>query len=352
MSFKYWSKYILLITILFFIIIASFNYIINPYSIFTHKLFSTFLKTKDHIVSERMLTFYTAEKVKPNNLMVGSSRIGLFSKSEIEKYLSGTTFNMAMPGSNIEEQTQYMKYMINNYEIKNIIWGLDFYSFNPDLQNDSDFSYNRLNPTLFLRNDFKIALLSLQTTKNSFKTLKDNLLINNNKVKTKKVIISIIKSTKKKKSTNPPLIVLSKEQIIQKTNDLLESYTKKYFNSNKFKNPESILINIKKMKDIINLCEQKNVKLYIYTSPVQIKFINLYTKLGLKNTFQKWKIELSNITQYTDFCYSNSVTNNLYNFMDGSHIMPTYGEKIFSKVFNDTKINTSSDFGKTIDKKN
>jgi len=344
LSFKYWSKAILFLALSFFIFTALFNYVVNPYSIFNHNIFSNFLVSKNHIVSARMLTFYTAIKENPKNIMIGSSRIGTFSKSEIERYLDGKSFNMAMPGSNIEEQTKYIEYMIKNHNIKNIVWGLDFYSFNPDLQNDPDFSYTRLNSSLLLRDDFKIALISLQTTKNSFKTIIDNLK------RPKKQNSISLENIKQKE--NKEIQKFSKEIILQKTNDLLIQYTKKYFNSNKFKEQSSIDINIQKINNIIKLCKKKNINLYIYTSPVQKKFLDLYANLGLENTFIYWKKELAKITAYTDFCQENVVTDNIYNFMDGSHIMPNFGKLIFGEIFHNKNINIPKGFGIQIKQEN
>jgi len=346
MSFKKWSNYILLFTLLFFILVAIFNFIINPYSIFNHNILSKFFIYKNNIVSSRMLVFYNATKEDPNNIMIGSSRIGIFSKSEIEKYLPGKSFNMAMPGSNIEEQVQYLKYMIKNHHIKNIIWGLDFYSFNPDLQNDPDFSYNRLNSSLLFRNDLKVSLFSLQTTKNSIKTLLDNL----NKPSNMKIITESDKENMKQQQ-NKAILKFTKDQISQKTDDLIKLYTKKYFASKKFKNPHSIDTNIYKIKEIITLCKNSNIHLYIYTSPVQEKFLNLYNNLGLNSTFAYWKVELSKITPYTDFCHYSSVTKNIMNFMDGSHIMPNYGKYIFAEIFNNKNVKQQKDFAKHIKQK-
>jgi len=341
MSFKLWSKFVLFTVASFFVLTASINYTINPYHIFEHSLFSSIIKTKNHSVSGRMSTFYIGKHTKPQSLIMGSSRIGMFSQSIFEKYLGEKVYIMAMPGSNIEEQSEYLIYMINNYPIKNIVWGLDFFGFNPDLPKDPDFTYDRLSSSFMINNDYKIALFSLQTTKNSFRTIIDNL-----KVKQKPVSIESIKKTSNKKYHS-----LSTKEIRQRTNYQISNYKKKYLKVKTFNKPNTIDENLKRLKKVVDLCKQKDVKAYIYTSPVQKSFLDLYSKLNLDSTFKYWKTQLPYIIGYTDFNNYNSVTNKSSNFVDGTHIMPHYEKQIFAKVFHDNSIDIPNDFGRYFPKK-
>ena len=334
MSFKFWIKVFTLSAISFFTITSAFNYIINPYDIFNHNIFSSFIKVKNHSVSKRMRIFYNTKKSNPKNLMIGTSRIGILSANDVEKYLGKNTSNMSIPGANIEEQIQYLNYMINTYNIKNIVWSLDFFSFNPDLKNDSTFSYDRVNPNTFIKNDHKIALFSLQTTMNSFKTLIDNI-----KLKDKKSELSL------KEQENQIYLAMKHKDIDLKTKIQLHYYSNKFLKYSTFNNPNSIQKNMKNFKKILSTCRDKKINIYIYTSPVQASFLNLYKKIGLENTFIHWKKQLQNITSYTDFATYNSITNNTYNFIDGTHIMPNFSPIIFAKIFKDSKVKTPKDFG-------
>ena len=336
MKYRFFTKIFIIISLVFITISATLNYIVNPYSIFNHQIFSSFFKVKQNTVSSRMTTFYAVLHKNPKNIVMGSSRAGLLPLGSIKKYLSNDIYSLAMQGSNIEEQTQYLKYMINTQNLKTIIWSLDFYSFNPDLKNDSSFSYERVNNSSFIKNDYKIALFSFQSTKNSLKTIIDNLQLKK----------EVQKNTKHEKPISylDTINNLSKEEIDTRTNIQLHYYPNKFLHSKNFKNPNSIDKNLKKFKYIVNLCSKKHIKLYIYTSPVSKSFLNLYSNLKLDKTFIYWKEKLVSIHSYTDFCTSNTITNNPYNFMDGSHIKPMFSKQIFAKIFHDKTIDVPSGF--------
>lgn len=348
MSFKAWCKLSLSLVIIFFILNGAFNFIINPYNIFHHHLFPNFLVIKKHNVSTRMQIFYRTIYDDPKNIMMGTSRIGMLSPSYVTKYLGGSTRNMAMAGANIEEETQYLLYMIKNHTIQNIVWSLDFFSFNPDLQNDSDFKYDRLESENYLNNDRKIAIMSFQTTNNSFRTLYDNFKATDKaKNDYKKVLNDEDGEYEKYKLYNE----LNKKEIDKNTAWQITNYPKKFLIVKTFDHPHSINLNLKKVQRVIDACKKKNINLIIYTSPISKDFLQLYKDLNLENTFKYWKKGLAEITAYTDFCDYNIITKNPYNFVDATHIMPKFSELVFARIFNDLSVEGPKDFGKYIAKK-
>jgi len=335
MTFKTFSKSFLFVSFFFISSFAFFNYFINPYHIFNHNYFSKSLPLKKHTISSRMTIFYRAINSNPQNIIMGTSRAGVFPSTQITKYIQPSIQHLTIPGANIEEQSQYLKYVIKKYPLKEIIWSLDFFSFNPDLKNDSSFSYNRVDTSALFKDDYKTALFSLQTVKNSILTLSDN--IKNKKLPKKKTTIEVLNS-------------VSKEEIDIRTTGQLTYYSQKFLAHTSFNQPNSIQGNIDKIKEIINLCKEKNIKLHVYTSPVHVSFLQLYKTLGLQNTFTAWKKELAKITPYTDFCTNNTIAKNPYNFIDGTHLKPRLGKLIFAKIFQDTTVNVPNDFGTYINR--
>jgi len=339
MSFKFWSKFFFYSVLAFFFFSTLLNYIVNPYVIFDHKLFASFLMKKEHILSSRTAAFYEARRADPKNLMMGTSNIGLLPSAQVDKYLGESTFNMAIAGSNIEEQSQYLLYMINNSNIKNIIWSLDFFSFNPDLPTDKSFNYNRLTSSFLLNDDYNTALFSLQATQNSLKTLLDNLNKSND-------------CTPYQYRSAIPLkeVDHTKEMIEEKTRLLLKLYPETLVKNKVFDQPSSITDNLKRVKEVVDLCNKKNINLYLYTPPIGDTYLDLHKDLRLEKTFSAWKQGLSKITSYTDFSTYNSISKDPYNFVDGIHIMPNFGELIFAKIFHDPSVDVPSDFGTYVPK--
>jgi hypothetical protein len=113
-----WLKYFSYIVILVIFIISLFNFIINPYGLFPH---SHKLNTiKNHILSDRMTQYYNFKHNKPNVIMMGTSRIGLYPSNYLEKYFPKTSkiSNMALAGSSIYEQSAYLKSYIQEPSYK------------------------------------------------------------------------------------------------------------------------------------------------------------------------------------------------------------------------------------------
>jgi hypothetical protein len=253
-----------------------------------------------------------------------------------------------MAGSNIEEQSQYLLYMIKNNSVKNIIWSMDFCSFNPDLPNDGDFNYDRLDSGTYLNRDRKIALMGFQATKNSFLTLYDNVKASD---KEKEEYKRVLNDEDGEFDKHIQDTVLTKKQIDDYTAWQIENYPKKFLVVRTFDQPHSIDPNLKKMQTVIDACKKKNINLVIYTSPVSKDFLQLYKDLNLEKTFKYWKKGLADITAYTDFCYLNDITKNPYDFLDATHLMPKYSALLFARIFNDTSVKGPKDFGKHISKK-
>jgi len=355
---KLFSKLFISLSLVVMFSMATFNYFINPYKVFNHNYFSSYIKTRDHQASHRMTLFYSAVYQNPESLLIGTSRMGILPISEPKKYMPNKLFNMWMPGGTIEEQTHLIKYMIAKFNIKEIVWSLDFHSFNPELANDPNFSYNRVDPNAIYKDDYNLALFGYQTTFNSIKTLKDNLknFKLNHKTTSKQ---KIEKSLKTKKQTvtlgngwDEKVNSISNDEIDIQTKKQLIHYPEKYLRYRTFNNPKSIQSNLTKVEEIINICKKKNIKLHVYTSPVSQSFLNLYKEIGLQNTFVAWKKDLSKVTSYTDFCTLNSITKEKYNFLDGSHLKPSLGYLIYARLFHDNSVNIPNDFGIFIEKKN
>lgn len=337
-----WIKYLISIVIFLMIFIMIFNYIVNPYNVFEPNRESKFNRYKNNIDSDRMTLFYELKYVNPKTLIAGSSRVGLFRNYLIEPYVKKPIFNLALAGSSIYEQAEYIKYAIKTYKLDTIIWSLDFSSFNPDKRPYTGFSIDRLNQNIYF-DDFTLSLMSYKTFERSLKTLKDNRKDNNE--------YSYL--YEQNKFSNVQGRLFNKKVIQKNINMTLADYASlpSFLNSNKFKNFSSIDSKLKIFTEVVKLCKKNKIKLKVYTSPVYYRHVDLYYKMGLGETYSYWKKELALITSYTDFCTKNEITNNIMNFRDSSHIVSSMGKLVFARIFNDKNTDIPDDFGIYIDKK-
>lgn len=326
---KQWIKLFFISIIFVITLVSGINYIVNPYNIFGHGYDSLF-KNKPEILSDEMTRFYVANRVNPQTIMLGTSRIAFFPEEQLAPYLKGPIYNLGMRGSTINEQIDYLEYMINHHNIKNIVWALDFFAFNPTKPNNPVFEQKRLSDSIYY-DDYQLALFSFNTLDRSIKTIEKNLF------------------SKTDQEQN-----LSREQIESNIRDVLHQFAtdKIYLKSEEFKEPSSIDPKIERLKKIIALCQQKKINCFIYISPVYYLHIDMIYSIGLGTTFEYWKKSLATVHPYTDFCTYSSLSKDLMQFKDSSHTIPSVGNLIFARIFDPNNPLVPSDFGYTVTLKN
>jgi hypothetical protein len=329
---KIWVNIFASILLAYILILSFVNYIVNPYKVFEHRYDSLFY-AKHYQLSDQMSKFYIVNRIKPQTIMMGSSRIAFFPSSQLSPYFKGTIYNLALAGSTIEEQAAYIDYMIRYHQIKNVVWSLDFFSFNPS-RSSPVFEPKRLSDSLFL-DDYTTALFSFKAFKDSINTVRENP---SSPVKTDSLL-------------EQPYTKAEVESNIDK---LIHQYASRedFLNSKAFRTPASIDNKIAKVAQIAALCKQKNISLTLYTSPVYYRHIDMIYTIGLGKTFDHWKRAIAHIQPYTDFCTYNSLTRDPMKFRDSSHAIGKVGVLVFARIFDPKNTNYPADFGFTVTEEN
>lgn len=273
-----------------------------------------------------MSKFYIANRLEPKTIMMGTSRIGLFKESQLAPYLDGPIYNASMAGSTIDEQAAYIRYMVDRGYVKNVVWSLDFFAFNPTKPIDPAFEAQRLSDALYL-NDYLISLFSFKTFTRSFKTVKKN----------------IFSSPEPDEMTGQPF---TRKRVDFNINYILHQYATDatFLKSEIFKNPSSINPKLALVQETVQFCKERNVTCTLYTSPVYYRHIDMIYGIGLGNTFEYWKKELADIQPYTDFCTYSTLSKEPMKFRDSSHVIGKVGETIFARLFSD-QYTVPDDFG-------
>lgn len=321
-----WTKVFFSASIVIIIIISGVNFIVNPYSVFGHELDHAFSQ-KPHVLSDRMSKFYVVNRLKPQSIMMGTSRIGLFPASQLTPYLEEPVYNFSLVGSTIDEQAAYIQYMAKHHQqLKNVVWSLDFFAFNPTKPIDPAFERGRLDQPLYL-NDYLASLFSFKTFSRSFKTFKRNL-----------------SDPPKSEDLGQPF---TQERIEFNIRYILNQYgtDKTFLASESFKNPSSIDSKIDAIRQTLQLCREHNISCVLYTSPVYYQEIDMIYAMGLGDSFEYWKKELSTLQPYTDFCTYSHLSHDTMQFRDSSHVIGNVGELVFARLFSENSSNIPSDFG-------
>lgn len=341
-----WSRIFISIIILVITIIMTVNYLVNPYNIFSPNHHTQYNRLKQDIVSDRMTFFYELKHVRPQTLMVGTSRIGYLKSNELKSYTPSPIFKLSLAGSSVYEQRCYIEYAIKNLPIKTIVWSLDFFSFNPTKDPYPSFSEDRLKRIVYI-DDYTMALFSYRTFERSLKTLK----LNHKNAPYDKNISEYCEGHLYE---NVQGQTLTYNEVRKNANLTLNEYAtnKAFLKSKKFLSPNSIDPKLEDVAYILQLCKTKKIKCIIYTSPVFREHLDMIYSLGLGDTYAYWKKGLVNITPYWDFNTYNSISENIMNFRDSSHMISDNGKYIFAKLFRDQSINTPKDFGEYLSREN
>jgi len=321
---KQWYRFFIAFVLLVIIFIVLLNFVINPYRTFSHQ---HFLNQKNiDKYSDRIKHFYISKHSKPSVIMMGTSRIGLYPSEYLSKYIDGRIYNSTLAGSSIEEQSAYLTYYIQKFNLKHIVWSLDFFSFNPDKKPYPAFFTKRLEESFYLP-DYAEATFNFKTFLVSLKTIYAN-------------IYQIPDIVEKDQPFND-------EQIHNNITASLKEYKreKMFLNSQTFLNPKSIDANLNRIKKVVALSVQNGIQLTIYISPVHETHLDMIESLGLNDTYNYMKEQLSFIHPYYDFGTKNSITQNFVDFRDSSHTVKSIGKLIFERIFDTNQTTKNSDFG-------
>lgn len=341
-----WTRIYLSVVTVIITGMVTVNYLINPYNVFNPDQHTQYNRLKNDIISERMTYFYEMKDIRPQTLMVGTSRIGYFKSDTLKPYAPSPIFNLTLSGSSVYEQRRYIEYAINHLPIKTVVWSLDFFSFNPIKQPYPTFSEDRLNRRIYL-DDYLISLFSYRTFERSLKTFKVNRAngpFDDN--------VSAYYESHHYMDVQGQ--TLSFEEVRKNANWTLCEYAdhEGFLHPKEFRDPHSIDPKFSEVAYILNLCKEKNVKCLIYTSPVYREHLDMIYAIGLGRTYEHWKHGLADLTDYWDFNTYNSLTENIMNFRDSSHMVSDNGKFIFTKLFNAKTIQGPSDFGYRVTKEN
>jgi len=335
--FKNWLKQFILYASIITIVFVSINYICDPYGIFNINWYGN--TVRNHIASDRMTKVYYAKRLMPQTVLIGSSRAGTIDTQDITLYTHDTVYNLALGGSSLYEQAMYAKFAIEVLHVKHIIWGIDFFSLNPERYPDHAFEQNRLSASPYME-DYKGALLSLNAFLDSLQTFFESIK------KSSKENMNLLTGS----DTYHEFEKSFHKQGISFINDKIEkglqgyAKTKTLLNSKLFQEPHSIDKNLETIKSTLEFANLHNVQITIYISPVYYKHLELIDSIGLLQTNQYFKTALRSITPYWDFNTKNSITTNINNFWDNSHARKEIGQHMMKTILTHSR-DEENDFG-------
>lgn len=345
MNAQKWIKIWMIIIISFPLAVGISNYVIDPLG-FNKKI----MIPKVNMVKEDN-THFTIKYKMPllkkggwDNLMLGTSRIGLMDTDVTDRYLGGKTFTMSLPASAMPLQFDSFLYAIKFNDIKNVIYGIDFMTFNKNLKFNDD--YIQFKDELrtfgaFYTYDIYFNIKTLQKSvdtivNNSSDPPKFHAFYDENGMRHFPNFEQQLKNGDLDLQTS---INKHIKTYFQKKNGLYPNY--KYAS-------EYMLM----FKKIINYCHENDINIYVYIPPMYVEHFYAFKEAGLKGEFENFKRELVKVTDFMDFTGVNSITTNKHNYLDSSHLRTEFTEMIMDKLIHHTDSEGDKDFGIWVTKEN
>lgn len=138
--------------IFLFVLLAAagtINYIIDPYQVYRKASFYKPIFDNDKY-NERYINPGLARNYEYDSVIIGTSMTENFLASEIDQLLHMRTMNLAISGASAYEENQMLQVAIGTGKVKNVIWGIDVFSFRGS---PSRLTYDEASTPLYLYDD-------------------------------------------------------------------------------------------------------------------------------------------------------------------------------------------------------
>jgi hypothetical protein len=334
-----WLKLFFIIPAVLIGIIFGVNLLVDPYSMTGYNLLEIPNKFARDDRVEKVAKLKTSEPY--DTVMFGSSRVYSMNPLMVSRYLSGTAYNAGVGTARVEDHLGFLLLLQRLGKLpKNVIIGLDFYTFNPEVETNQYFLKNEeLN---FLsaspaNENYLAKFLSIDAFRASYKTMKNFLSDSREKPRFNRYGSKGGSCTEfghfPKKCANP--ISFSQPELIReyhfvKTVDFAELSLKR----------------LEYLRRIKALCQENGISLYLFTTPLHggvIEKIN--GDNGLKRQLATFNEELRAIAPFHDFMTRNPINDDAAYFSNPTHATTTTGNLLLARIFGDPTVELPENFG-------
>lgn len=322
---KKWTIFTFSFATLLLLAIAAVNYVIDPYGIyhFSGKSYN-YQKVKDS--DPYLFKAYHIKKYQPEAVVLGTSRAMRLNPPLIESLTGEQTYNLGLSAATAYIDLEYLKYVVKvDNNLKSVFLGLDFEVFAEQYPTHANFNKNRLHSS-FYTEDLFASLLSEKSLKDSRKVVMENL----NKATTYTEHRYLGDGSFDETIIYPPNANQDTLQLMPTTYEL---------------SSDSMLY----ISQLKQLCDQNNLKLYIYISPVHAIVLETYWQNQLWSKFEDWKRQLVAISPVWDFSgyhqISMSSLKKEKNYNDLSHFSKKVGNLILYRMLDKNISEVPSYFG-------
>jgi len=316
---------------------ALFNILVDPFGLFGDVIFDwhSYEMTSNPRVAK--IAYLDKNYKNYDSYVVGFSNTSSIPVESLNKYFGGSFYNLFMYGSDMYDIEKICEYIVDNYEVKNLIVNV-FISNATEYNIEIDDLYDNLHG--------KLEGASLPSFYADYMFLTPEHALEKIKAKEEDTYLSqsfdvFVAETgtydKKSRDAEP----------IRSLDEYYEAYPvfKNYpYSEIQMNEIDNALKSVKKIKE---LCDENGINVQFVSSPVYSEYLTCFSKDQVEEFFTK----LADITPYWGFI-SNSITDEPRFFYDGTHIRNALGTMMVAKMAGATDIYIPDDFGRYITREN
>ena len=313
-----WVRYFFFLSLLNIFGISSFNYLVDPHG-FNKFISLAGFNTIKLSNTDQTIRFKLPKLISHNwdNIMLGTSRIGVMDNNIVSKYLGGSTFNLSVPSASIEVHHDVFLYASKHNKIKNLIYGIDFFAFNKNKMEMADYlefknkikNYKKISLTSFYFNTYTFWKSIKLAARNILGIMPKGVYFHENGM-------------------------LTLDVAGRKYDQDLSTKTKTVFKRNYFyKNYVFSSDEITSLKKIITHCKKQNIQIYAYIPPLYVDHFNAFSTSQLWDKFELFERNVAKITSFIDFNGHNTITIDQNNFQSSHHLKREKTELVMARLF-------------------
>ncbi|WP_246943860.1 hypothetical protein [Bacillus pinisoli] len=351
---KKWIRSTLSYIILFILLIGLFNFSMDPLQYYRDTKRINFYWDQ-----QRWQVVGLAKNYEYNTIILGTSMTENFIPSEVNQIFPNTeTLKLSLSGSSAHEQNKIAEIAFHNNEIKNVIWGIDYFS----LGNDPNYVKEEFPKFLYDNNNFNEIgyLLNISITKYSLYSIFHKLSPMLAELFATLVVL------KEKPVENLDYLYYWAHGMDFSNEIVMEDY-KTTVQKDLGRNEEfSDTFSLDRLKENIDtnivpiIMENQDTNFYLFYPPYSIlmnKRIFDKNPTNIDNIIKSREYLFNELKDYDnvkiyDFSHDEDIVFNLNNYKDISHYSPEINKKILQDISKGNFLVTETNINLNLDKFN
>lgn len=296
-----------------------FNFVLNPFGAWRHRLVSeTYYRVRAG--HDRVITPYLLRSAHPTTVMFGTSRV--LMGIPIEQGMKDGFLNAAMAAARLQEISKAVSIALKNADLKRVIWGVDFFTFDTRLQSNPE-TFARLNGSLRLL--IQDNLFSSEALDSSYHLL--GRALEGRKGLDRRVLEPI-----------PWPADFICDRFAHYPQRGLATYGERgalpqvLLEMPLYRGSVCCDSGMELFTDTIKRIRRAHVQPIIFIPPLTRYELEAIRQGGLWPRFQQWKRDLTKVVSYWDFSGYNQMSQTDTMFLDILHVKPEAGMTILRRI--------------------